>query len=274
MSRPSTSDAGCASAPSGYSSAASSSRSQARIISCARRWRFRRLLAGMCARQRTYFLLRRQKKVSKGRYRGSLTSRSEVTRTQKATPLAVSLRFAAGNLRCSGAGRCCGTRCALAHFAQTTAASQSTKHGHAALPMPAPRPALLGTARGVGEPHSGHRCARPRQTAKPGSSAAMARVVFNPLWLRLRRSVCGVARAPQDARVRALTRGGCLSEAPWRVASSTAHPANAVTQVCPGAKRRGRRLGVAFCVRVTSLREVSEPRYRPLPTFFWRRKRK
>ena len=54
--------------------------------------------AGMCARQRTYFSLLRQRKVGK----------------RKATPLAVSLRFAAGNLRCSGAGRRCGTRFALA----------------------------------------------------------------------------------------------------------------------------------------------------------------
>ena len=38
--------------------------------------------AGMCARRRTYFLLLRQKKVGK----------------EKATPLAVSLRFAAGSL--------------------------------------------------------------------------------------------------------------------------------------------------------------------------------
>jgi len=197
----------------------------------------------MCARQRTYFLLRRQKKVSK----------------EKATPLAVSLRFAAGNLRCSVAGRCCGTRCALARFAQTTAASQSTKHGHAALPMPAPSPALLGTARGVGKPNTGHRCARPH--SRP--SAAMARMVFNPLWLRLRRSVCGVARAPQDARVRALTRGGCLSaESAANAASSTAHPANAVTQVCPGAKRRGRRLGVAFLWFLSLARQRKELRRR------------
>ena len=48
----------------------------------------------MCARQRTYFSLLRQRKVGK----------------RKATPLAVSLRFAAGNLRCSGMGRRCGTR--------------------------------------------------------------------------------------------------------------------------------------------------------------------
>ena len=48
----------------------------------------------MCARRRTYFSLCRQRKVGK----------------RKATPLAVSLRFAAGNLRCSGEGRRCGTR--------------------------------------------------------------------------------------------------------------------------------------------------------------------
>ena len=52
------------------------------------------LLAGMCARRRSHFLLSRQKKVTK----------------EKATPLAVSLRFAAGSLRCSVAGRRCGTR--------------------------------------------------------------------------------------------------------------------------------------------------------------------
>ena len=61
------------------------------------------------------------------------------------------------------------------------------------------------------------------------------------------------------ARVlRALTRRGCPSGARQRKASSTAHPATAPTQVCPGAKRRGRRLGVAFS----------------LVTFSWRSKRK
>ncbi len=55
------------------------------------------------------------------------------------------------------------------------------------------------------------------------------------------------------------------SDSPWlserraqRKASSTAHPATDTTQVCPVAKRRGRRLGVAFS----------------LVTFFWRSKRK
>jgi hypothetical protein len=40
------------------------------------------LLAGMCARRRSHFLLLRQKKVTK----------------EKAAPLAVSLRFASGSL--------------------------------------------------------------------------------------------------------------------------------------------------------------------------------
>ncbi len=69
------------------------------------------LLAGMCARRRSHFLLSRQKKVTK----------------EKATPLAVSpaLRFGATCDARHGAGAAC---CAAA---------------------PAPRPALLGTARGA-----------------------------------------------------------------------------------------------------------------------------
>ena len=95
-----------------------------------------RLRAGICARRRTYFLLRRQKKVGK----------------EKATPLAVSLRFAAGNLRCSVVRRCCGT-----HFAASQRRSDNrSKLEHEAegmlrCPQPAPRPALLGTARGEGK---------------------------------------------------------------------------------------------------------------------------
>src|SRR5690606_36580970 len=61
------------------------------------------------------------------------------------------------------------------------------------------------------------------------------------------------------ARVlRQLTRRGCPSGARQRIASSTAHPATDTPQVCPGAQRRGRRLGVAFS----------------LVTFSWRNKRK
>ncbi len=51
-------------------------------------WSGDALLAGMCARQRQSLLLSRQKKVTK----------------EKGDPLAASLRFAAGNLRCSRTG--------------------------------------------------------------------------------------------------------------------------------------------------------------------------
>ena len=142
-------------------------------------------------------------------------------RQKKATPLAVSLRFATGNLRCSRAGRCCGTRCV--RCAQTTAASQSTMHGHTALPMPAPAPALLGMARGASQHHTG-----------PCGCACGAALAG---WRVHRRMHA----------LRALTRGGCLSAVnEVNAASSTAHPASAATQVCPVAKRKGRRLGVAF----------------------------
>ena len=187
----------------------------------------------MRARRRTYFSLRRQRRVGK----------------RKATPLAVSLRCAAGSLRCSRLGRCCGTRCVrCALFAQTAAASQSTKHGHALLPMPAPRPALLGTARGVVNIHTGHRCARPQEQRNPGPSAAMARTGFPPPG----GCACGAGLAGWRVQrrmhaLRGLTRGGCLSEeSAANAASSTAHPASAVTQVGPEAKRRGRRRGGRF----------------------------
>ena len=88
------------------------------------------LLAGMCARRRTYLSLLRQRKVGQ----------------RKTTLLSVSLRFATGNLRCSCAGRAAELATRLRRCAQTTAASQITKAG-VLRRQPAPRPALLGTAR-------------------------------------------------------------------------------------------------------------------------------
>ena len=130
-----------------------------------------------------------------------------------------------------------------ARYAQTTAASQCTKHGHAALPMPAPAPALLGTARGDFKAGA-ERSDGPHQ---------------NPCGCACGAVLAGWRVHRRMHALRALTRGGCLSgENAVNAASSTAHPASAVTQVCPEAKRRGRRLGVAFS----------------LPTFFWRSKRK
>jgi hypothetical protein len=112
-----------------------------------------------------------------------------------------------------------------------------------------PRPALLGTHRREPGPknHTGHRCARPawRRRCAPrnaGPSAAMARVLSTPFWLRLRRGVCGVGMRVEARMLRQLTRRGCPNGARKRAVSSTAHPASAPTQVCPFAPRRGRRL--------------------------------
>jgi hypothetical protein len=101
----------------------------------------------MCARRRTFFLLRRQKKEGK----------------EKATPLPVSLRFATGNLRCSVLG-CTAELAAFAlraNSAQTSAVSQTTMRVSFGTRSPQ---ALRFSARpeGVGiGPHTGHCFARP-----------------------------------------------------------------------------------------------------------------
>ena len=71
---------------------------------------------------------------------------------QRNDPLAVSpaLRFGA-TCDARSWGDAAELAAAAAPLRSTTAASQSTKHGHASLPMPAPCPALLGTARGGGQ---------------------------------------------------------------------------------------------------------------------------
>ena len=130
-----------------------------------------------------------------------------------------------------------------ARFVQTTAASQCTKHGHAALPMPAPDPALLGTARG--DPTATRAIAALGPEFPYGAERS-----DGPLetpW----GCACGAALAGWRVHrrmhaLRALTRRGCLNGARQRAVSSAAHPASAVTQVCPVATRRGRRLGGAF----------------------------
>ena len=120
------------------------------------------LLAGMCARRRSHFLLSRQKKVTK----------------EKATPLAVSLRFAAGNLRCSGAGRRCGTRCAAAPL-RSDSRSESDHDARMLRCAPAPRPALLSTARG----ESNSTRAIAALGRRLAGAAAALRVVLLPLPL-------------------------------------------------------------------------------------------
>jgi hypothetical protein len=92
------------------------------------------LLAGMCARRRSYFLC-----VAKE------------SNQRKATPLAATLRCAAGNLRCSRPGCAAELTARLQRFVQTAAASQSTKRMHPAVHSRTPPAALLGASRGEGE---------------------------------------------------------------------------------------------------------------------------
>ena len=106
--------------------------------------------AGVCARRRSNFLLRRQEKVTK----------------EKATLLAATPARSAG-ATCGGALAGCAVELAarLRRSAQTAAASQSTK-ACVLRHTPAPRPALLGTARREGD-DTGHRCALPGKRRAP-----------------------------------------------------------------------------------------------------------
>ena len=97
------------------------------------------------ARRPTCFLLLRQKKVGK----------------EKATPLAVSLRFAAGNLRCSRERRCRRTHFALAAL-RSDNCGKSEHEAWASFGAPArlTRCASRHVQRGS-KPDTGDRCARP-----------------------------------------------------------------------------------------------------------------
>ncbi|RKJ99389.1 hypothetical protein CE154_006525 [Alicycliphilus denitrificans] len=124
-------------------------------------------LAGICARQRSPFLLLRQKKGTK----------------EKTTLLSVSLRFAAGNLRCSKPG-CAAELTARwrAPFGQPQRVSSRSMG--AATPMP-PR-LLRSSARPEGNPRYGPSLrsaplSRRVAPARSRPSAAMARVAVHPL---------------------------------------------------------------------------------------------
>jgi hypothetical protein len=205
---------------------------------------------GACARRRSNFLLRRQKKVTK----------------EKATLHAASLRFAAGNLRCS---RPAGSRSNSLRF---TALRQS----RALIRWP-----LRSSAHPEGNPpgsdiHTGHCFAALRsapnsqaqapRAAQARPSEAKARVAVrlldvrlsNPCWLRLRRGGCGVGMRASARMHRCLARRSCLNEAAPQRSEFCGAPRNRPDAGRPFAPRRGRRLGVAFS----------------LVTFFWRSKRK
>ena len=108
-------------------------------------------------------------------------------------------------------------------------------------------------ARGACARETGPSEAMARMDVRLFGCSAVPPLLAAPAAGRLRGGTRVGARVLRD-----LTRRGCPSGARQRKASSTAHPATDTTQVCPGAKRRGRRLGVAFS----------------LVTFFWRSKRK
>ncbi len=162
------------------------------------------------------------------------------------------------------------THCAAAQL-RSNKRGESVHEAGVSFGTPAtPRPALLGTHRREPGDRTAIRAiaalglafaARGACARETGPSVAMARGaarLSTPCWLRLRRGGCGVGMRVGARMLRERTRRGCSSAARQRVASSTAHPASAPPQVCPGAQRRGRRLGGAFS----------------LVTFFWRSKRK
>ncbi len=167
----------------------------------------------------------------------------------------------------------CALRAPFKQLRQVSARSACVlRHTHAP-------PALRFSARAEGNPrdiHSGHCFATLRSAPSRGRKRHALRKLGRaqrwrvwlfgcwmfgcptPCWLRLRRGGCGVSMGVGAPMLRELARRGCPSGARQRRASSTAHPATAPPQVCPGAKRRGRRLGVAFL----------------LGTFLWRSKEK
>ena len=214
----------------------------------------------MCARRRTYFSLSRQRKVGK----------------RKATPLAVSPALRSG-ATCDA--RTWGGAAELASFTAFTSLRQpqrvTARSAACCAAAPAPRPALLDTARGeVKSPRAiaalglddrvweracprwglcssdaliAGKPASTRREQNPGPSAAMARVVVSlPSGCAEERSGRGERVHRRMHTLRDLTRWRCLSGVnAVNKASSTAHPAREHRRL-PAAKRRDAASGVAF----------------------------
>ena len=186
------------------------------------------------------------------------------------------LRCAAGQPGVLGHGVHRRTRCAPAALRSDNCGESvheaRVSFGTRATPRPA-RPRRIQKGTRESDIHSGHRCTRPSlrsaRRLRPRDGAERSKGPCGCLDVRLLdvRVPTPLLAAPAAGRLwggtrvgarvlRELTRRGCPSGARQRKASSTAHPATAPTQVCPVAKRRGRRLGVAFL----------------LGTFLWRSK--
>ena len=201
------------------------------------------LLAGMCARQRTYFLLLRQKKVGK----------------EKATLLsaAPSLRYGATcGATVAGCAAKLTSRCALR---SNTAAIQITKHGRSdahATPQPLRHRRIQkgwGTIRAIASLGPQRAGASRREGQAERSDGPSRGCPSGRAEERRVRGGMGVG-APM---LRCLARRGRLSGARQRAASSTAHPEPEHHRL-PVAKRRDTDSRGAFS----------------LVTFFWRSKRK
>ncbi len=200
--------------------------------------------AGVCARRRSNFLLGRQKKVTK----------------EKATLQPASLRFAAGNLRCS---RPAGSRSNSLHCV-------ALRQSRALIRWPLRSSAHPEGHPGIGHPHGPLLRSAPNARALRAAAArpsnAMARVA---VWMFGCSAPNPLLAAPASGRLRGeharRSAHASLTDSPWlserrAPAQSEFHgaPRNRPDAGCPFATRRGRRLGVAFS----------------LVTFFWRRKRK
>ena len=126
-----------------------------------------------------------------------LSCRATRKRGKEARPkLPTTLRFATGDLRWAGCGVCRRTRCALARFAQTTAASQMTKQAcpSAGLPPRIPPNAGVGRRGEAGDsqqPTANSQQPAPslRSASNQGPSEAKARTNFPYV------SACGVVVA-------------------------------------------------------------------------------
>ena len=137
-------------------------------------------------------------------------------------------------------GACCGTHCAATQL-RSDNRSKSGLEGvcPAAHARPTPCASRHGQKGLAGSVPSLRLAWHAQRLRSSGPSAAMARVLFNPFWLRLRRGVCGVGMRVEARMLCELTCRGCLNGARQRAVSSAAHPASATPQVCPVAQAKG-----------------------------------
>jgi len=180
------------------------------------------LLAGMCARRRTYLSLLRQRKV--GQRKTTLLSVSlrygqpamlGTARRAPAIRAIAALRGKPGSGRLRGVPQ---NSLRATRFVQTTAANQSTQAcalRRACSPRKRPTP---GAATGGEQPDTGHRCARPGAARREAPAPLGAERSDGPYHgcpsgrAEKRRARGGLA--PQDASLRDLTCRSCLSAAP------------------------------------------------------------